>query len=346
MISERWSTWDRFVQAVPDAGFMQTSWWGRFRAQHGYEPSLLMLKSGGVVVGGALVLRFAVDDDQCFYLVPEGPVLAGDDEARAQVFEALLAGIDAMRQDDPLVVSHVRIEPRWTQLPAYVRGFEPPPFVDKYTEPRNTICIDLAPDADEILAQMRPKGRYNVRLAERHGVSIVEDSSADGLADFVSIYEDMAARQGVHAKPRDYFEELAEVTACADGDVRSALYFAELDGERLAGALVVFHGDRATYFYGGSLAIHRNVMAPYALHFGIMRRAKARGYRWYDLWGVAPVDQPDHPWAHISEFKRKFGGVEVRLVPTLDHVYDRAAYQAYLGDEPAAREGALVEAGH
>ncbi|RDJ93403.1 peptidoglycan bridge formation glycyltransferase FemA/FemB family protein, partial [Lacticaseibacillus rhamnosus] len=61
----------------------------------------------------------------------------------------------------------------------------------------------------------------------------------------------------------------------------------------------------------------------------IMRKARALGYEWYDLWGVAPEDEPDHPWQHISVFKRKFGGVELALVPTLDYVYDTTAYDYY-----------------
>ena len=110
---------------------------------------------------------------------------------------------------------------------------------------------------------------------------------------------------------------------------RGAIFFAEYQGMRLATALVVYFGRRATYFYGGSLARYRRVMAPCLLHFEIMRRAKARGLEWYDLWGVAPEDEPEHPWANISAFKRKFGGVEVHLVPTLDLVYDQAAYDEY-----------------
>jgi len=70
-------------------------------------------------------------------------------------------------------------------------------------------------------------------------------------------------------------------------------------------------------------------MTPYLLHFEIMRRAKALGYEWYDLWGVAPEDEPNHPWQNISVFKRKFGGLEVELVPTLDYIYDSAAYDQY-----------------
>ena len=115
-----------------------------------------------------------------------------------------------------------------------------------------------------------------------------------------------------------------------------SLFFAEHQGTRIAAAVVVYFGRRATYFFGGSLDSRREVMAPYLLHFEIMRAAKALGHDWYDLWGTAPADEPDHPWHAISVFKRKFGGVPVDLVPTLDYVYDAAAYDEYLATESDA----------
>ena len=130
---------------------------------------------------------------------------------------------------------------------------------------------------------------------------------------------------------------------------RGSVFFAEHQGKRLAAAVVVYFGCRATYFFGGSLVRHRDVMAPYLLHFEIMRRARANGYEWYDLWGVAPQDEPNHRWGDISVFKRKFGGVEFKFVPTLDYVYDFAAYGRYLATECEAsdiRRNSLDAADH
>jgi lipid II:glycine glycyltransferase (peptidoglycan interpeptide bridge formation enzyme) len=75
---------------------------------------------------------------------------------------------------------------------------------------------------------------------------------------------------------------------------QESVFFAEYQGLRLAAAVVEYFGRRATYFFGGSLDSHRHVMAPYLLHFEIMRRAKAMGREWYDLWGVAPENEPAH----------------------------------------------------
>src|SRR5262245_33730996 len=336
----RWSAWDRFVAATPDAGFMQSSPWAQFRARAGGEHFAVTLKDGEAIVGGALVGKWTYEPGRCFYYVQEGPVLPADEAAAAEVFGALLERIERHRKAEDATVSHLRIEPRWQRLPDFVRGFRPPQLADRFSEPRDTLCIDLRPGEDEILAQMRPKGRYNVRVARKHGVAIVRDNSYQGSIDFIRIQNATATRKGIEPVAQNYTEAmLAQLVSHG----HAALFFAEYRGVRIATALVVTFGQRATYLYGGSLLSERRVMAPYLLHFEIMRAAKASGCEWYDLWGVAPLDQPDHAWQQISQFKRKLGGADVRLVPTLDYVYDAAAYERF---RIAARDGATPSKGN
>jgi lipid II:glycine glycyltransferase (peptidoglycan interpeptide bridge formation enzyme) len=322
-----WDAWDEFLEGHPKAGFMQSSWWAEFRAEAGYEHFGAVLRHQGAILGGALVMTYSREPGDCFYYIPEGPVLPADEEAAAAVFGAVMDRIEARRHLEPMTVSHLRIEPRWERLPSFVRGFHAQPVLgDGYMEPRDTLCIDLRPPDASILAQMRPKGRYNIGVARRHGVSVIEDTSARGLEDFMDIYGATAARQGLRPKPGDYFESLVDRLASRQ---RGALFFAELHRERIAAALVVYCGPRATYFFGGSLDRYREAMAPYLLHFEIMRRARERGHEWYDFWGIAPPGEPDHSWKDFTAFKRKFGGVESSFTRTLDLVFDAPAYERY-----------------
>jgi|GEM_PF-221167 len=323
----RWRAWDRFVAATPDTGFMQSSAWAQFRSRAGCEHFAVTLKDGDAIVGGALVGKWTYEPGHCFYYVQEGPVLPANEADAAEVFDAVLHSIERHRQVEDTTVSHLRIEPRWQRLPEFVRGFRPPAFSDqRFSEPRDTLCIDLRPSEDEILARMKPKGRYNVRLARKHGVTVVRDNSYQGLIDFMRIQRCTAVRKGLAPTAPAYFRSLLTELVPRG---QASLFFAEHRGRRLATALVVNFGRRATYLFGGSLLAQRRVMAPSLLHFEIMRRAKASGCEWYDLWGIAPLDKPDHAWQQISEFKRKLGGVEVRLVPTLDYVYDADAYDKF-----------------
>ena len=323
----RWAAWDRFVSATPHSGFMQSSWWADLRARVGFGHFAAILRHRGAVVAGAVVLTYEFEPGCFFYYVPEGPVVQGGD-ADFDLFDAVLTAIVERPMEEGERVSHLRIEPRLEGLPDSRRAFRPvPSFSDGFMEPRHTICVDLRPPESGILAQMKPKGRYNIGIAQRHGVSVIEDASAAGLRDFLSIYEATTDRHSLDAKPPDYF---ADLLGALQRTGHGSLYFAEHQGRRLAAAIVVWFGRRATYFFGGSLGEQRHVMAPYLLHYEIMRLAKTCGCESYDLWGVAPADELDHPWQNISVFKRKFGGREVRLVPTLDYVIDAEAYARYL----------------
>src|SRR5438876_4336520 len=258
--TDRWLAWDAFLEATPDTGFMQSSWWADFRVGHEIEHFAVILKDGNGILGGALVMKYSYTSRRCFYYIPEGPALPGDESMAGEVFEAILEAIDERRKTEKQIVSHLRIEPRWERLPGFVRGFRTVPALkDYYMEPRNTVCIDLLPSEEAILARMKPKARYNIGVARRHGVSVVEDASDQGLADFLSIYADTARRQGLAAKQPDYFQALVSILSSRQ---RGSMFFAQYRGQRLAAALVLYFGRRVTYFFGGSLASERQVMAP------------------------------------------------------------------------------------
>ena len=324
--SKRKQSWDDFVAWEPCAGFMQSSWWSDFMASTGWDHFGMVLRDRGTIVGGAMLWRWAYEPESCFYFVPEGPVLMRADSIadQAQAFQAFMDFIDEKRRHETCVVSHLRIEPPWETLPAFVQDFHE---VGEYFHvPRDTLLIDLTLSDTDILAQMKPKGRYNVGVARKHGVALVEDTSAQGVLDFCQMQEEMCERKGIKGHGPDYFERLIPLLARTR---HGAVYFAEYQGVRLAAAVVIIFGNVATYLYGASLATHRNVMAPYLLHFHIMLEAKARGCEVYDLFGVSPQHEGENGWTSFSEFKRKLGGRELSLVPSLDHVYDPGAYARY-----------------
>ena len=321
-IQQGTSAWDEFLATQhPHIGYKQRLWWADLLAQRGWGHfEVVVGDDEDRILGGARVLVETFGSDKAYFYVPDGPVLPPEPGEAARVFEATLRFMDEQREAAPCAVSHVRIEPRWTEVPAFAAGLKES---RSWKEPRQTLFMDLALTEDEILAQMKRKGRYNTRLAARKGVTIVEDPSEQGQRDFLTVYGETFGRHGIKGHSSTYFGFLFERLFVED---RGTLYFAEYEGQRLATALVIWCGDTATYKYGGSTLAHRNVMAPYLMHFEIMKAAKARGLRFY---GISPPDKPDDRWAAFSVFKRKFGGIERSYVPAMDHVFDEPTYQAY-----------------
>jgi peptidoglycan pentaglycine glycine transferase (the first glycine) len=335
--SEKWKAWDEFL-AEANSGFRQSSWYADFKAAYnGWDHFGTVLRDGENIVGGVVVFVRSFTSGKCYYYVPDGPVLLhGDSHAeQEQIFLALMQFIERKRRNERQIVSHLCIAPRWERVPSFVKEFQESSYY--YGLPRDTQCIDLNPTETAILAQMQPKGRYNIRLAQRHGVSVVEDVSPQGISDLLSICQETFARKNLSGFDPNYFSKLVPMLSAAD---RGSVFFAEYHGARLATALVVYFGETATYYHGGSRAADRNVMAPYLLHFEIMRKAKALGCRSYDWFGVNPKSAPARmpEWAEISAFKRKFGGKEIRWVPTLEYVYDPVSYDEWRAIERERRK--------
>jgi lipid II:glycine glycyltransferase (peptidoglycan interpeptide bridge formation enzyme) len=317
-----WEAWDDFLETKTNVGFRQSSWYAAFKGRHFGT----VLRDGKTIVGGTVVFKRSFTDDKCYYYIPEGPAFleSDSDVEKEQIFYRIMEFIDSKRQNERQLVSHLCINPRWEHVPSFVRGFQKSRHY--YGLPRDTQCNDLTLSESAILAQMKPKGRYNISVARKYGVSVVEDVSPQGIEDFLSIYEETFARKKIDGLDPDYFHTLIPMLSASK---RGSVFFAEYQGTRLATALVVYFGRTATYHHGGSRAIHRNVMAPYLLHFEIMRKAKFLGCQCYDWFGIAPQSEPSNGWTDISVFKRKFGGQELRLVPTLEYIYDPVAYQEW-----------------
>lgn len=324
--------WDGFLDTQrKDIGFVQSSWWADLQTTAGWSHFGVFFRDGDDILGGARLLCRDVAPDRCYYYVPEGPVLPTNADDAGQLLQAFLTHLDKRRKRSARQVTHLRLEPRWTSIPSSLSGYRE---AGSWHEPRNTLIVDLAVSNDTLLAQMKPKGRYNIGVARRHGVSIVEDISESGIDEFLTIHRETVTRHSLKAEHARYYRDLCVSLRALK---RGTLLFAERDHERLAAAVIVFSGDRATYLFGGSRTSHRRFMAPYLLHYEAMQRARNLGLRWYDFYGIAPPDKRSHPWAGITTFKRQFGGIAQSYVPALDIIYDRVGYDAYRAARDARR---------
>lgn len=189
--------------------------------------------------------------------------------------------------------------------------------------PRETLYLDLNGSPEAILRQMRPKGRYNIGLARRRGVTIREEPSASAVGSFYRVTAEAAERDQFFVEPYTFFVALAE-SLCPAGMAR--FVFAEHEGNLLGAMLLVTFGDRATYLYGGTGNLKRNLMGGYALQWGAILAAQRAGCRSYDFFGYEPSGAPSHLYSGFSRFKRQFGGEAVRFAGARDFFFlDRLA---------------------
>jgi lipid II:glycine glycyltransferase (peptidoglycan interpeptide bridge formation enzyme) len=197
-------------------------------------------------------------------------------------------------------------------------------------QPKWRHIIDLKPTRGEILAQMKQKGRYNIKLSERKGVKIerfpVKNLDLKYLKYFYTLYQETVKREGISGRSFEYFKELVESFKNTD---YAYLYFAIYKSEPAAAALITFYDETSLYLYGGSSRQHPEVMAPYLMHWQIICDAKELGMTQYDMLGRSEPGDESHKWSGVTRFKEQFGGRAVEILGSYDYINKPFLYKLF-----------------
>ncbi len=323
--------WDTFTAAHPAGHLLQLCQWGALKARFGWQAVRLALEQDGELRAGAQVLFRRLPLGRTLAYVPKGPVMDFDDGTAATQLWAALHQLARSRRAILL-----KVEPELPDAPPLAArfqgwGFRPSP---QTIQPRRTIWVDLTAGEDTILAGMKSKTRYNVRLAARKGV-LVRQGTPDDFDAFYALMQETGGRDGFAVHSREYYQTAYQLFVPA-GLARLFLAFYR---DELLGALMAFAcGDKAWYFYGASSNRHRNRMPNYRLQWEAMRWAKAQGCTTYDLWGIPDEDKAtmeakftkrrDGLWG-VYRFKRGFGGCGHRYLGAFDYIYSPLWYRLY-----------------
>ena len=183
-------------------------------------------------------------------------------------------------------------------------------------QPAHSLILDLTKTKKEIFDEMHQKTRYNIRLAEKREVRVIFCDKKD-LALYLDIFwamlQETAKRDGFHTHEKSYYEKLLMVRS---DRFQNILCIALHKDIVVAGAIINFYEDRATYLHRASSHQYRALMAPHLLQWRIMEEAKKRDCKTYDLWGIDPVR-----WPGITRFKKGFGGQEILYPESFDIIY-------------------------
>lgn len=314
--------WDAFVAQDPHGHLLQTWAWGELKARFGWTPVRWFVLRDGQPIVGAQVLYRRIGPFSFGY-IPKGPV--GTDES-GEAWQVLWRAIHRASRKRLVIALRVELPQPETERTALDRlttaGFRP---TRETIQPRRTIIVDLAATDDEMLARMKSKWRYNIRLAERKGIVVQE---SDDIGAFYRLMELTGRRDtfGVHSE--DYYRHALGLFV-AQG--RAKLFLAYCEGQPLAGLMVYAFNGQAYYMYGASSNDHREFMPNHLLQWRAMQWAKSVGCTSYDLWGIPDVD-PDSPSAELTgvgNFKAGFGGQVVRYPAAYDYAYSRILYAAW-----------------
>ncbi len=313
-------SWDSSV-SILGGHLLQTWKWGEFKSLHGWTAVRLSLPHGEFPRLVAQVLFRRIGPISVAY-VPRGP-LAGELSA-GEVAQFTRVVDDECRRRRAVAVL---IEPETTDVPLRLGHSMLWKPNDALVQPRRTIKIAVHADDDDLLARMKSKTRYNVRLAERRGVTIRRGGVRD-VPLFYRLLQETADRDNFGVHDIRYFDDMMRVF----GD-DAALLIAEFEGEPAAGLLGLRTADEAIYMYGATRTELQRHMPAYLIQFAAMRWARDSGCSSYDLWGIPAEDEMsstdenggtvnvrDGMWG-VYRFKQGFGGEVVSYPGVFERVY-------------------------
>jgi peptidoglycan pentaglycine glycine transferase (the first glycine) len=326
-----YSEWNDLINNYPNAHLLQSPAWGEFKRHFGWEPVWISTPNrakGSSPAGAQLLFRKLIPGITFAYL-PKGPLFPPGPFQDSWV--DLLPEIDAACRRRRAVFLKVELD-LWESDPLVRAPLEGLKKASHAIQPPRTLLVDLSGSEDQILAQMKQKTRYNIKLSQKKGV--VVHPSAD-IDTFHSLLQVTAGRDEFAVHSLQYYQKAYDIFH-SRGECE--LLMASFEGEPLAGLMVFAHGSRAWYLYGASTPSHRDRMPNYILQWEAMRWARSIGCTQYDLWGVPDEDEvvleerfnqkSDGLWG-VYRFKRGFGGKICRAAGPWDRVYRPILYSVY-----------------
>jgi len=312
--------WDHLTQESYQSCFMQSWAWADFRELDGYQTFRYgLFNEFHQLIGGCIFYFYPQPSSANIIFAPAAPILPHNLEIEG--IQLLLSEAEKIAQSSKQHGGAIalRIEPLLSDKPTWMdQNFRRSPAD---LMPSETLWIDLRQTETELLANMQPKGRYNLRLSWRYGVETSFCSDDAAIPIFFDLFYETAQRKGFLSEPYSFFIKLCQ-SLFREGMAEIGL--AKYQGETLVAVLLIYWGDRCTYLYGGRSDRDRQMMPAYAMHWAVIQRAKQRGCKIYDFYGYS--QDPDHAYYNFSRFKRQFGGEVVKTIGAHDYFfYDRLA---------------------
>ena len=309
------------LKAYANVHLLQLPEWAKFKSHFGWQSHTFNSQTAfAQVLFRALPLGFSIA-----YL-PKGP--SGTN------WSSLWSQIDQECRKRKAVF--LQVEPDHNlPLPAEVEGDFSQGFIreEQTLQPRRTALISLEADEEDLLAAMKQKTRYNIRLAAKKGVVVRPTDDVNG---FYEMMITTGNRDDFAVHSLEYYQKVFDIFSPSGKCVLLAAYYQDVP---LAYLMLFLNASRSWYFYGASDNRQRNLMPTYLLQWEAMRWAKAYGAKEYDLWGIPDADEEeleasftdrsDGLWG-VYRFKRGFGGRIVRTSPAFVKIFKPLLYKLYL----------------
>ncbi len=357
--------WNEILVSLPHAAtlqkshYMQTWQWSLAKARTGWQPMpFIWLDEAKNPAAAAMILKRPIpirglSRRICVLYIPRGPLMNWDD---ANLRTRVLHDVEDFTRKQGAI--YVKIDPDVSlgtgalranagDFPGGLqvcsdlkqRGWQ---YSKEQVQPFHTILVDLTASEDAILSRMKQKTRYNIRLAQKKGVTVRKGTEEDFLLMFQMINE-TSERDRFGIRDEGHYRHMWQSFPAVDENHFNHQPFmenliAEVEGEVVAAVSLFFWGDHATYLYGMSRAVHREKMPNYLLQWEAMRRARELGCTVYDTYGITNTFKEGSLLWNVYRFKDGFGGEVYRGIAAWDFTPSPILYRLYMDVLPLIRQ--------
>jgi lipid II:glycine glycyltransferase (peptidoglycan interpeptide bridge formation enzyme) len=308
--------WENFLLECKEKTFLDSWNWGEFQKSLGNKIWRIGIFENENLLGLALVVKIEAKRGK-FLFIPHGPNLKIEDKEKKlkllRVLRDELERIAKSEDCDFIRISPILKKTKENEEIFSILGFKNAPI---FIHPEITWELNIEKSEEDILAGMRKTTRYLIKRAQKEKLlTIREENSLEGVSLFNKIYLETKERQHFVPFSLEYLQK--EFLAFKDEDQISIL-LGDYKGEIIAGGIFIFWQNLAFYHHGASSRKYSKIPTSYLLLWEAIKKAKQKGCKVFNFWGIAPTDSPKHPWAGLTLFKIGFGGEKKEYVKTKD----------------------------
>ena len=297
------NTLTRFVTSNVRNEFLQSWEWGEFQKKIGNKIFRIGVIDNDELVGAVTIIKKKLPFGKSYFYAPRGPLFNYQ-----LIYDFLFGELSKLAQKEGAIFFRFEPDSRFkigsASTRARVKDLKFKIQKTNDVQPSQTIILGLSQKEEDLLKNMHSKTRYNIRLASKKGVKIIE-SSLDQFEEFWNLMKKTSERDGFRPHSKNHYKTMLQE--------KNKLFFAKYNDKIIAVAIINFFGNTATYLHGASSNEHRNIMAPYLLQWHIIKLAQKLGFKYYDFYGINEVK-----WPGVTRFKKGFEGQVVNYPGTFD----------------------------
>ncbi len=293
--------------------FLQTTEWLEFQKEVGYK---VWRFSDGKIT--ANIIKYNLPFGKSYLYIPHGPEINFDNikgGLKNELANFVKYLKDLAKSENSIFI---KIEPYLDVVMEllHVKGMR---RSNKQIQPYKTVVLDLTLSEEHLLGKMHTKTRYNIKVAEKNGITVKDGNDLDA---FWKLLSKTTKRDRFSSHPKIYYQKLLDYFN--RGDMKVDLIMAYHNNKAIAGAILMTYGDTGYYLHGASDYQYRAMMAPYALHWDIIKYLKNNGVKYYDFWGIDATK-----WPGVTRFKLGWGGGPKEYPGSFDLLISRLWYFGY-----------------